>query len=357
MRDTKDILVIGAGVVGASIGWNLAASGARVTILDAGTGGGTATPSSFAWINASRGNPEPYFRLRTRSMEEWKRLSAAVPDLPVSWPGGLCWDMTDEELHAYAREHTSWGYDVRLVDRIEAARIEPGLLTPPELAAHVPGEGMVDPEPAVQVLLKDAERRGARIVTDARVVALLAREGSVSEAITERGTFPADALVLAAGAATPDLAASIGVNVPLKTPPGLLVHSRPYRRVLNGLALAPGLHMRQTAEGRLVAGADFGGTDPDTDPAETARAVFKRMRGMLRDADDLALDFYSIGYRPTPTDGFPIVGGVDNLPGLFLAVMHSGITLAPAVGRFLAEEILEGRREPLLERFRLSRFA
>lgn len=356
MNNANDVLVIGAGIVGASIAWHLAASGARVTVLDAGRGGGTATPGSFAWINASRGNPEPYFRLRTRSMEEWKRLAAAVPGLPLSWPGGLCWDMTDEELRAYARNHTSWGYDVRLVDRIKAARIEPSLLRPPALAAHATGEGMVDPEPAVQALLADAARRGARIVTRTKVVTLSDRDGRAPEVITDGGTFSADALVLAAGAATPQLAASVSVLVPIKTPPGLLVHSRPYRRVLNGLVLAPDLHMRQTAQRRLVAGADFGGTDPKADPDSVARDVFERMRGMLRDADDLAFDFYSVGYRPTPEDGEPIVGRVENLPGLYLAVMHSGITLAPAVGRFLAREILDGQREALLEPYRLSRF-
>ncbi|WP_274423819.1 NAD(P)/FAD-dependent oxidoreductase [Chelativorans sp. YIM 93263] len=356
MNNANDVLVIGAGIVGASIGWHLAASGARVTILDAGAGGGKATPSSFAWINASRGNPEPYFRLRTRSMEEWKRLSAAVPDLSVSWPGGLCWDMTEDELRAYAGNHASWGYDVRLVDRIEAARIEPGLLNPPALAAHAAGEGMADPEPAARALLADAARLGARIVPDTRVITLLDRDGRAPEVITNGGTFSPDALVLAAGAATPQLAASVGVHVPMETPPGLLVHSQPYRRVLNGLVLAPDLHMRQTAQRRLVVGAGFGGTDPKADPASAAREVFERMRCMLRDADDLAFGFYSVGYRPTPEDGVPIVGSVDSQPGLYLAVMHSGITLAPAVGRFLAGEILDGQREALLEPYRLSRF-
>src|SRR6476619_3760164 len=101
----KHIIVIGAGIVGASIAWHLAAAGARVTIFDAGEAGGVATPSSFAWINASWGNPEPYFRLRIRAMAEWKRLAAEVPDIPLAWSGGLLWDLPARELEDYAGEH------------------------------------------------------------------------------------------------------------------------------------------------------------------------------------------------------------------------------------------------------------
>ena len=49
----KKIIVVGAGIVGASIGWHLTRAGASVTIVDAGQAGGVATPASFAWINAS----------------------------------------------------------------------------------------------------------------------------------------------------------------------------------------------------------------------------------------------------------------------------------------------------------------
>ena len=79
-----EIVVIGAGIIGASIAWHLAAAGARVIVVDAGDGGGVATPNSFAWINATHGNPEPYFRLWVRSMAEWRRVADAVPDLAIS---------------------------------------------------------------------------------------------------------------------------------------------------------------------------------------------------------------------------------------------------------------------------------
>ena len=77
----------------------------------------------------------------------------------------------------------------------------------------------------------------------------------------------------------------------------------------------------------------------------------------LRGAGDLELDFHTVGYRPAPIDGFPIIGRAEGMDGLYIAVMHSGITLAPAVGLFAAREILYGERDPLLAPYGVSRFA
>ena len=76
MPSPQKIIVIGAGIIGASIAWHLQRKGASVTTI-AQKIGGEATPNSFAWINASWGNPEFYFHFRHRSMAEWSRLADA----------------------------------------------------------------------------------------------------------------------------------------------------------------------------------------------------------------------------------------------------------------------------------------
>ncbi|MDA4630152.1 FAD-dependent oxidoreductase, partial [Escherichia coli] len=73
MAKQKHVIVVGAGIIGASIAWHLARQGAAVTVV-AEQSGGVATPASFAWINASWGNPEFYFRFRRYAMEGWQRL-------------------------------------------------------------------------------------------------------------------------------------------------------------------------------------------------------------------------------------------------------------------------------------------
>lgn len=355
MPAQKHVIVVGAGIIGASVAWHLAKAGARVTILEAGEAGGVATPNTFAWINASWGNPEPYFRLRKRSMAEWKRLEAEVPDVSVRWTGGLCWDLPRPELDAYLAEHASWGYDIQTVGREEAARIEPALADPPDHALFAAEEGMVEAVPATRALVADAIRLGAVLSSTTTVSAIDIARGRAAAA-TSNGRIEADEIVLAAGTATPALAATAGIKVPLTAPPGLIVHSKPYRKILNGLVISRGPHFRQTAEGRIIAGDDFGGGDPGDDAVATAGRLFAEVKAALRDAADLELDFHTVGYRPTPEDGFPIIGRAEGVERLYLAVTHSGVTLAPAVGLFAAEEILAGQRETLLEPYRLVRF-
>ncbi|CDX42838.1 conserved hypothetical protein [Mesorhizobium sp. ORS 3359] len=356
MSSPKQVIVIGAGIIGASLAWHLTKAGARVTVISGSGVGGVATPNSFAWINASWGNPETYFRLRIRAMAEWKRLAKDVPGLPLAWCGGLCFDLPPDRLEAYAAEHSSWGYGVERVDAKRAGEIEPNLVAPPDFAVYVAEEGVAEPVATAKALLADAGRLGARVIVGA-VERLTISNGKVTGAVVSGETISAEEIVVAAGAGSPAIAATAGIELPLDTPPGLIVHSRPYRKLLNGLVHAERLHMRQTAEGRIVAGSDFAGGDPGEDPEATARQLFAVTKAALRGADGLELDFHTVGYRPTPVDGFPIVGRADGVGGLYIAVMHSGITLAAAVGLFAAREVLEGERDVLLAPYGLERFA
>lgn len=356
MAGRPHVIVVGAGIIGASIAYHLAKAGARVTILEAGAPGGVATRNSWAWINASWGNPEIYFRLRIRSMAEWRRLEREIPDLRVAWLGGLIWDIPPDELEAYAKEHESWGYGIRRVDRAGAARIEPQLRNPPDFALHVAEEGSVEPLAAAQAFLNAAQARGVQVIANRPVRTLTQRGGRVTGVETEAGMIEADEIVVAAGAGTAKLAASAGYALPLDTPPGLLIASKPHSQLLNGLVMSPGLHVRQTPEGRLLAGADFGGSDPGADAETVSRDLFEVMRGMFKDGAALEYSHHTVGYRPMPGDGLPVVGRPPKTDGLYLAVLHSGITLAPAVGLFAAEEITGGKRNDLLKPYGPERF-
>ena len=353
---SKQVIVIGAGIIGASIAWHLTKAGAQVTVISESGAGGVATPNSFAWINASWGNPEIYFRLRIRAMAEWKRLANELPGLPLAWCGGLCFDLPADRLEAYAAEHSSWGYGIERVGRDRAAQIEPNLVEPPEFAVYVAEEGVAEPVAAAKALLTDAERRGARVVSGT-IDRLTLSNGKVTSVVISGETMAADEVVIAAGATAPAIAATAGIKLPIETPAGLIVHSRPYKKLLNGLVHADKLHVRQTAEGRIIAGSDFAGGDPGENPDATARELFAATKAALRGADGLELDFHTVGYRPTPIDGFPIIGRAEGVGGVYVAVMHSGITLAPAVGLFATREILDGERDTLLQPYGLARFA
>ncbi|RWE98851.1 FAD-dependent oxidoreductase, partial [Mesorhizobium sp.] len=200
MSAAKQVIVVGAGIIGASVAWHLAKAGANVTVVADSGAGGVATPNSFSWINASWGNPEPYFRLRTRSMAEWTRLAHDVPGIPLEWCGGLCWDLPPAELEAYAVEHSAWGYGIERVDRMGAERIEPNLTKLPDFALHVAEEGVAEPVAATQALLVDAEQRGLRVMGGTAVTALVQTNGRITGVDLSGGRIAADEVVIAAGA-------------------------------------------------------------------------------------------------------------------------------------------------------------
>jgi glycine/D-amino acid oxidase-like deaminating enzyme len=345
----KRCLVIGSGIIGAAIAWNLQRSGAQVTVLDGGEPGGQATRNSWAWINASWGNPEPYFRLRERSMLEWRKIDRDVPGLSVEWCGGLIWDLEPAALEAYAEQHSGWGYGIRRVDGEAIRALEPNLATWPAVALHVAEEGMVEPLATAQTVLAGAAALGADIVPRMRAKWLIEQDGRIAGAMTDEGRIHADETIVAAGVGSPALLDTAGIKLKLTAPAGLLSHSKPVGELLHGLVMTPGLHVRQTAEGRLVAGTDFAGADPLDDPQAMARDLHAKVQSLIRGAENVELDFHTVGYRPTPADGFPAIGRPRQRDGLYVAVTHSGITLAPIIGLFAAQELLDGRRDPLLE--------
>lgn len=352
MATRKHVVVVGSGIIGASIAFHLTRQGAAVTVVAADTGG-VATPNSFAWINASWGNPEFYFRFRHRAMAEWKRLATELPGLPLAWCGGISWDLPSDRLEAFAREHGSWGYGIERIATEEIRTREPYLTVLPETALFVAEEGAVEPVAAARMMLADAEANGAKFIA-ATVNGLLRTGERIAGVVTSSGIIEADHVVLAAGTGSVPLAASVGITLEIEAPPGLIVHSRPFEKRLNGLVMAPGLHMRQTADGRIIAGSDFGGADPGPDRQATAATLFARMKEFIADSGALQMEFFTVGYRPTPRDGFPLIGN-GGYGGLYIAIMHSGVTLAPLAGLLASNEILQGEDDPALAMFRLSR--
>ncbi len=355
MADHPRIVVVGAGIVGASIGWHLASAGARVTILDAGEPGGIATRGSWAWINASWHNPLPYFRLRTRSMEEWKRIARDVPGVEVAWSGGLVWDMPREDLETFVSEHAGWGYRISLVERDEIMAREPALADPPALAAYAPDEGAVEPLATALAFLAAAQVHGAEILPGRAATGLSTDDGRVTGVATDAGVIEADEVVVAAGVATPDLVASAGVPVPLRDAPGIVVATAPMPPLLNHLLVPPEMELRQTADGRLLAAAHIEAAGMADGGATRAEEIFADMKRLVKGGEALVAAYHRTANRPMPRDGFPLVGRAPGVAGLYTAVTHSGITLAPAIGLFVSEEILAGKRDALLAPYELAR--
>ena len=353
---SRTIVIIGGGVIGLSVAYHLAVRGASVTVIEAAAPGAAATAASFAWINAASMNGcADYYRLRLQSLLEFPRLERDI-GLPVKHGGRLEWREDNDEL---ARENAvlaSLGYGVRWLPRREITALEPALRNPPESAVFTELESSVDPAELVACLLAAAEVHGVEILPNSAVMGLIVENGRLAGVALKGRTIEADVVVLAAGADCESLAATVGLRLPMANSPGLLIHTAPAPPLLGRVLLTPGIHMKQELDGRLVAAWDFaGGPAPDDISAEGERLI-AAIGSLLRLEEPLVLDEITVGLRPEPEDGFPMVGFADAPANLYVTVMHSGITLAPLIGRLAAVEILDGVAAEPLARFRPGRY-
>jgi glycine/D-amino acid oxidase-like deaminating enzyme len=348
----KRIVVIGAGIIGAAIAYRLARAGAAVTVVDAEPqSGGRATPASWAWINASWGNDREYVALRMHAMARWRDVEEDVPSLRLNWCGSLLWDLPEDKLQAFAAEHASWGYPTHMLTRHKIAEMEPALRNPPEHAVHVAIEGAIDPQHAAKTFIAAAEANGARVVLNAQVTKLKLQNGRVTGVTIDGTNTAADEIVIAAGTETATMLGQLGITLRVAGQPGLLIHTKPQPRILNSIILSPKLHVRQTDEGKLVAGSEFGGTDPTGDPEATASQLLTDLQDVLKSSATLELDRFTIGVRPTPADGLPVFGRLPAIEGVYIAVMHSGVTLAPAIGEIVSDELIHAKRDSNWNRY------
>ena len=363
MSGSKHIVVAGAGIVGASIAYHLAKRGARVTLVDAGEPGATA--NSFGWINSTFSKrPKTYFDLSFQAMMEWRRFASECGELlKVQFGGSVAWSATGpegEDLAANVRAHQSWGYPVHVIDRAELGILLPSV-QPGEFVTgcFCEPEAAVDPMAAIQALLESSRRFGVELRRTCRVAGLDLYQNRVSTIETGEGVIQADTFVLACGVDSPEVAGHARIRIPLKKSPGVLVHTTPQPRLLDRVILAPRVHCKQSFDGRIVAGgqvvAGVGTAITEADVRDADR-ILREVKRILPDLNNAAIEHVTLGYRVMPEDEYPIVGFVEACPNLYVAVMHSGVTLAPLIGRLAATEILDAVSIAALEPYRIERF-
>ena len=361
-RGRDRVVIAGGGIMGANIAYALARRGAAVTLVERAAPAGAATANSFAWINStSSKRPWPYFQLNRLGIEAWRQLERDLKGaLPLTWGGSIEWYADPTRAARFrdeVRQHQAWGYPTELVTEARLRTLEPKLSFGTVTAAgHATLEGHVDPVRATELLLADAVRLGARVEHPCEVTGLDEDGGRLRAVKTTEGDIEADVLVVACGTDTPRVAAMAGLKVPLKRSPGVLVHTAPLPALIERVVLAPAAHMKQKPDGRVVTGVGFGGA-PSTDASREGGAAFlKTAASVLPELGTATLEKVTLGYRPLPADEFPIVGTGAARPDVYLAVMHSGVTMAPLMGRLAAIEILDGVRAEPLEPYRLARF-
>ncbi len=372
----RSCVVIGAGVLGAAVAARLATAGLDVALLEQDQPGRATSRWSFAWLNSNDKAPRAYHDLNHAGMQAWAELAQELDGSSWYRPTGHVELATSEaeaaQLAARVRRLAEWGYPARLIDAAEAIALEPSLRLswPAATAAWFPDEAYVLTEPLIERLIDDAQAHGASILTGERGRVTALAPGRVHTAAGQ--VLAADEIVCCAGRWTPQvaaLAALVGAAEPVPlvtwdtpgaTPPGLAVLVGPVgsdgpSRIIH----TPQLALRPHSGGRVHLEAPDVAVDLHTPGPELLRwatELLHRARRTVSGLDQATVTDYQVCVRPMPMDGQSIVGRLAGAEWLYVAVTHSGVTLAAHLARLIAAELADGQSRAELAPYRPARF-
>jgi glycine/D-amino acid oxidase-like deaminating enzyme len=364
-----DVLVVGGGIIGTTTAAYLARGGASVTLVERAEL--AAGPSGRSLGLVSGPHPPELRAIAERSLQAYLDLARETGAFTIDADdvGCLCVSADGRGLPDGEGERLD-GDQVAEAEPLLALRCAAGVLIPAR---------QVDPAAAVSAWADEARRHGAQIRVGCPVRSLLRDGGRIAGAATDEAAILAGCVVLATGWETPRLAASLGLDVPVRGVRGWIVTTRPapfrLRRPLNevdfsgGLAAVPlptlgdvaagsvaapavAAQMRQDAAGRLVLGATFAPAtgDADDEGADAVRSICRRAVELVPPIADLAIAETRTCVRPLSLDGLPLHGPVEGIDGLVLACGHRshGVTWGPGSGEAVAHGVLTGEWDAAL---------
>lgn len=360
-----DVLVIGAGVVGAALAYGIAKQGRRVIVLDGEDRDLRAARANFGlvWVQGKGSDAPAYDVLTRQSSDLWPdfhRELADISGMPVDYsrPGGLVYCLGDTEFQHQAALHQRLGdrnghSDTRMVERAELERMLPAARLGQEVvgASFCERDGHVNPLQLLAALHRAIIAVGGQLIYRNSVKAIT--PGSDGFMVTStQGSFHAQRVIVAAGLATPALTEPLGFSMPMRSERGqLLVTER-----LEPILPYPGSGLRQTADGTIMIGATKEDTaDRSVSVASATKLALRATRILPALASARLIRQWS-GFRVLPLDGVPIYAESQNHPGLFAAACHSGVTLAAAHAAIVGPAMLEGRLAADLFAFSNGRF-
>ncbi len=362
----KNVIVVGAGIIGLACSWRLARAGHHVTLIDKdhpGRGASWAAAGMLAPVT-ELGFEDPHtFALAQRSLKSYPHFLAdlaadAGVTVELEQTGTLVAALDRDQSQAIRRQlefRQELGLDVDWLDGDSARDREP-LLSPRVTGAMwIPDDHHIDNRRLIEALVAGTDQRGVTRITD-EVVEVNNKSTAGIAVRTTNGTLDADTAVLCTGVSD----RVITCDVPLPT-------TRPVKGQIISVAQSPEFplrHVVRTPQVYLVPKADrvlIGATQEEVgfDVRATAGAALHLLEHAwevvpaIYELEILSID---VGLRPATRDNAPVIGSLT--PNLLVASGHyrHGILLAPVTANAITELINAGDADPVVARFHPSRF-
>ena len=388
MVDRADVVVIGGGIMGCAIAYNLKKKGVGRVVLVERRGIGEETSSACdGGVNLQTKAPGPALKLAKRSVKLYETLSEELGyDVHFEKYGGMVMVDTPDLMgfvEESVEEQTEAGVDVTILSGEEARKREPCLSKRVIAVTYCPDDGRVSPIYTTIAYVKAAARLGVEVLPNTEVTNVLVEGGQVIGVETTKGTIRTETVVNACGVYAPQIGKMVGLEIPIIPRKGNIVvteqvapcvkHNLICARYIAlkhnpklaetsddpSMRLGVNLFLEQTHDGNIVFGSnrEWGGYDKSTS-FEILCAMCNYATNFVPFLKDLNIIRTFAGLRPY-CEGGPILGPVDGIHGFIMAAGHEGdgIAMAPITGDIMSDYIISGQVTEDIQPFLFSRFS
>ncbi|MBC7773338.1 MAG: FAD-dependent oxidoreductase [Pyrinomonadaceae bacterium] len=367
-QERYDVIVVGAGIIGASCAYSLAMAGQRVLVVDSRPIGSLTSSKGMGHVTAME-ESQPQLELTRYSRRLWNELGPRLPAEADYFPCGTIWVAeTRQEMMLAEEKHDRFvGADVgaTVLSRAALEKLEPNVRPGMAGGLLVPADCVVFPPRVAQWLLEQAQLRGTRMMIGFEVAAI--EPGGVQ--LKNRLRFQAPAVVNAAGIFSPTLTAGLPVrwrkgHIVVTAPsPGFCHHQlvelgylqHAHKHDADSIAF----NIEPRGNGQMLIGSSrqYGSTSDDVEP-EVLDRMMRRACEFMPGIPSLRVALTRTGFRPASPDSLPIIGECPKQPGVFVASGHEGlgITTSLGTGQIVADLVMGTKTEIDVGAFSPARF-
>jgi sarcosine oxidase subunit beta len=374
--ESTEIVVIGGGISGTAAAYELARTGAKVTLLEQRSLASMASGWTLAGVRQSGRHPAE-LPLATAAVTRWERLGEELgADVEYRREGNLRLARSPEEvpvIQAIVAEQRDLGLDLTYLPNNAAVReIAPAIAESVLSASYCPTDGHANPIATVKAFAQAAARHGATIHTETAVTAIDVSGDLIHGVRTSQGDFTADVIVVAAGVHTAQLCAPLGLNLLIQVSRVAVVQTVPLPPLLQQVLGTAGADFagRQEVGGRfrLTGGGQpwshrledlRENDDPVFPPAADVIAALTRGIEVLPALGEAGVARVWGGLLDMTPDALPIIERVPEFDGLVIAAGFSGhgFCLGPVTGQIVCDLVIEGTTTFPIQPFTWDRFA